>query len=112
MTQAFLTTHSILAVQSHYTETDNVLKSRIRQKVIVTVQHPYVFFQYNYERCDGIIRGSSHPILEIFLTASMSMILIFLPSIATIFSAANAESVRMALAVVMLDRLARSSLVM
>lgn len=81
------------------------------RKVIMTIQHPYVFFQYNYERCDGIIRGSSHPILEIFLTASISMILIFLPSIATIFSAANAESVRMALAVVMLDRLARSSLV-
>ena len=110
MTQAFLTTHSILAVQSHYTETDNVLKSRIRQKVIVTVRHQYVFLYY-FQCCDGIIRGSSHPILEIFLTASMSMILIFLPSIATIFSAANAESVRMALAVVMLDRLARSSLV-
>lgn len=110
MTQAFLTTHSILAVQSHYTETDNVLKSRIRQIVSVTIRHQYVILYY-FQRCAAIFSGRSHPILEIFLTASISMILIFLPSIATIFSAANAESVRMALAVVMLDKLARSSLV-
>ena len=67
------------------------------------------FVLFSVLRCH--FSGGSHPILEIFLTASISMILIFLPSIATIFSAANAESVRMALAVVMLDRLARSSLV-
>ena len=48
-------------------------------------------------------------ILLIFFIASWSMILIFLPSMATIFSAANADNVLMALEVVMFDRLAKSS---
>ena len=52
-----------------------------------------------------------YPILLIFFNFSSSMSLIFRPSIIISFSAAKLDKVRMALDVVMLERLARSSLV-
>lgn len=51
----------------------------------------------------------AYPILDIFSNLSSDMILIFRPSIAMIFSEAKLVNVRMALEVVMLERLAKSS---
>ena len=50
-----------------------------------------------------------HPILLIFFSLSSSIILIFLPSMVINRSVAKLESVRMALEVVIFDKLARSS---
>ena len=50
-----------------------------------------------------------YPILFIFSRFALSMIFIFFPSIAIIFSWAKAERVRMAFEVVIFDKLAKSS---
>ena len=50
-----------------------------------------------------------YPILLIFLSLSSSMILILRPSTVISFSVENNDNVRMALEVVMFDKLAKSS---
>ena len=51
-----------------------------------------------------------YPILLIFFSFSSSMILILRPSMVINFSVAKLDNVRMAFEVVMLDKLAKSSL--
>lgn len=65
--------------------------------------------QYNCGSCKDMLLWNQ-PILLIFFSFSSSMILIFRPSMIISFSAAKFDSVRMALEVVMLERLAKSSL--
>ena len=61
------------------------------------------------ERDSRIPRTYSHPILLIFLSSSVLRSLILRPSMAMSFSLAKAERVRIALLVVIFERLAKSS---
>ena len=66
--------------------------------------------EFHYTGLNGSERQhENYPILDIFSNLSSDIILILRPSIAMIFSEAKFVNVRMALEVVMLDRLAKSS---